>query len=206
MFGKTASEPGNTAQDKNITAQGAYVNAKLNIGPAWVGGRFAYYSGDDPTTNDTEGGVNKTYGYGTDTDIWGQVTPALLFSGYSGGVTTFYTLVGDPTNTVTPGVPDNLWLYSIYGGVQATSKLKFDAKFYIMKADQDGKAPVGSTVWQSKNYGNELDVKGTYSIYDNLTYNVGVAYLWTGDWFKGTNPTASISNTYMIEHWIDLFF
>jgi len=71
-----------------------------------------------------------------------------------------------------------------------------------MKADQDG-AAVG---WQSKDYGKELDLRATYKIYDQLTYNVGLAYLWTGDWYKGTTATATTENVYYVSHWIDLNF
>jgi hypothetical protein len=93
-------------------------------------------------------------------------------------------------------------MYQLYGGFAPTKKLLFDIRYSYLKADQEGAA----TGWQSKDYGTELDAKATYKIYDQLTYNIGAAYLWTGDYFKGTSKTAKIENMYYVSHWIDLNF
>ena len=36
-----------------------------------------------------------------------------------------------------------------------------------------------------KDYGWELDVTATYAITNNLSYMLGVGYLWTGDYYQG---------------------
>ncbi len=70
------------------------------------------------------------------------------------------------------------------------------------QADRDATA----TGWQSKDYGKELDVTATYKIYDNLSYMVGFGYLWAGDFWKGTSPSAEVDNDYLITHKLTLSF
>jgi hypothetical protein len=81
-------------------------------------------------------------------------------------------------------------------------KLDVKASYTVAQADKDGSA----TGWQSKNYGNELDITATYKIYDNLSYMVGFAYLWAGDYFKGTSSTAAVDNDYLVTHKLTLTF
>jgi hypothetical protein len=38
-------------------------------------------------------------------------------------------------------------------------------------------------------YGTEIDLTGTYKITDNLSYMLGIGYLFTGDFFKGYDKT-----------------
>lgn len=45
-----------------------------------------------------------------------------------------------------------------------------------------------------------------YKIYDNLEYMIGAAYLWTGDYFKGTNSNVKLSDNYLITHKLTLTF
>jgi len=200
MNGETKSEAGNSAADIDIDTKGLYVNGKFNMGAAYVGGFFLYASGDDPTTpSKKEGTMNSTFKYAQDTDIWGQISPAILFGDdYHDYVTT----QGDSTSKDPANKMDNMWMLQLYGGVTVAKKLELSAKFSYMKAVEDGKA----TGWQSKDYGKELDLKATYKIYDQLSYNMGAAYLWTGDWFKGTNASAPTANIYYLSHWIDLNF
>lgn len=194
MQGKIESDVAATA-DVDVKTRGFYVNGKFNMGPAYVGGIFLYASGDDATTPEREGSYNSTLGYGTDTDIWGSITPAIMFNDdYHDYLVTKGNAATVAKNT------DNLWMYQIYGGYAVTKKLDLNAKLSMMKADK-----VASN-YVSDAFGKELDVKATYKIYDKLTYNVGAAYLWTGDYFKGITSATSVSNNYYLSHWIDLRF
>jgi len=202
ITGKVKLEQGaTTGQDQDVSAMGLYANAKFNMGPAFVGVIGAYASGQDKSKTDKiTGKIQGDLGYGTDTNIWPVTTPLILFGyHYHGmGLSQYIpTSANDPKSKF-----DNAMLGMIYGGYAATNKLSFEAKYAYAKADQDGAA----TGWQSKNYGTEFDVKATYKIYDALTYNVGAAYLWTGDYFKGTVATAKVDNNYLITHWLDLTF
>jgi hypothetical protein len=58
----------------------------------------------------------------------------------------------------------------------------------------------------SSEYGKELDLTATYKIYDNLTYMIGAGYLWTGDYFKGYDAGATVSNNYLLSHRLTLNF
>ena len=54
-------------------------------------------------------------------------------------------------------------------------------------------------------YGTEIDLTGTYKITDNLSYMLGVGYLFTGDYFKGYDwPGQTIkllTTTYSSTNW-----
>ncbi len=209
MNGRSASDNSNATGlvDTYIQTKGLYLNAKANLGPAYVGGRFVYASGDDKTTRDAEGGQNNTFKFGTDTDLWGVVTPAILFGyGYHGLSVNSIVTKGDPTS-VDPGTTlDNVLLFGLFGGVNVGKNLELSARAFYAKADMDGSLGTPTTTWQGKEYGKEVDLLATYKIYDQLTYNLGFAYLWTGDWFKGLNSSATLKNIYYVSQWIDLNF
>lgn len=191
--------------DVDIDSKGLMVNAKFNIGPAYVGGIFLYNSGDDPgtaskvegSTNGALGGFNRDKGNGYMGDFLTMIH-GYHWHDYTSGSWG----VGDPTSFDYGSIIDNMWLYQIYGGVAITKKLNLDARFSIAKADQDGAA----AGWQSKDYGKELDFWVSYKIFDQLTYTVAASYLWTGDWYKGTNPTSPVKNAYYLQHQLDLNF
>jgi hypothetical protein len=54
--------------------------------------------------------------------------------------------------------------------------------------------------------GHEVDLMATYKIYDNLSYMIGGAYLFAGDWFKGTNENNKVENDYLLTHKLTLTF
>lgn len=208
MVGKDTADGNPVAagiQEQDIRTMGLHVDGRYNVGPAYVGLRFFYLSGDDPTTLDEkEGSMNSTFGYARDKRLWGDFT-ALIWNLYASANV---PLVGDPSvQTAGAGlgnIMDNAWIYQIYGGYSPTKKIDLEARFHTMKADENPSVAAGA--WQSKDYGHELDLKATYKIYDVLTYNVGAAYFWTGDYFKGTNAAAQLDNLYLIMHWLDLSF
>ena len=207
MLGRDTVDDNPATPEVDVRSKGFFADARYNMGPAYIGGRFFYLSGDDKTTpNEKEGSMNSTFGYARDKRLFGDFT-ALIWNLYASGNV---PLVGDLSvqnaRAQTADIMDNAWIYQIYGGYSPTKKIDLMARFHIMKADQEPAAPVGATRWQSKDYGSELDLKATYKIYDVLTYNVGAAYLWTGDYFKGTNAAAQLKNMYMLMHWIDLSF
>ena len=199
-FGKVKAEDGSTASDSDYKMWGIYANAKYNMGPAYVGGKFVYMSGSDPKT--TDHGMISEFSYSSNSDLWGTVTPTILFGYGYHGAGLADGIVPTAANDLRGGKMDNTTLATLYGGYAVTKKLDTDVRVTYAKANEDGAA----TGWQSKDYGTELDARVSYKIYDKLTYNVGAAYLWTGDYFKGTSPTAKVDNVYYVSHWIDLRF
>jgi len=191
-MGKTKFEPQTPLPaDVDLQDKGLFLSAKFNMGAAYVGARFYYASGDDPTTVDKkEGGMNAGFGYAKDKSIWGQFNAILFSDDYHD----YNRTTGNSVEVA--GNMDNLFEYQLIAGIKPMPKLSLDARLSILKADQD--VGVGAAKVRSKDYGTEMDLMATYNIFDQLTYNVGFAYLWTGDYFKGTSATQAIENIYYL--------
>ncbi|MFH1539307.1 MAG: hypothetical protein ABIH66_10140, partial [bacterium] len=174
------------ATDLKRDGYSAYAFLKTNLGPAYFGAQVGWSAGNDPSTADkNEAGG----GGGAD---W---NPALILM--NDDMATWAGGVG--TNVANSG-KGNILLYNVFGGFNPTPKLNLEVAFTSASAD---KAPTG---YVSKNYGMELDAKASYKIYDNLTYMVGAGYLWTGDYFKGTNSANLIGNDYILMNKLSLSF
>lgn len=184
-----------------------YADAKVDIGPAYVGGRFIYASGQDFGELNGPGG-----------DITGSnFNPA--FEACWGGVDLRQTLIlwnDDVTNWVGnvwgqgPGVK-NAFFYQVYGGYK-WNKFDFFASLAYAKADEawGGTAPGSYYELEDDDYGYELDMTATYSITNNLKYMVGAGYLWTGDYFRGTPKNSTdkydADDIYLITNKLTLTF
>jgi hypothetical protein len=175
-----------TLPDVKVEAMGIYARATVNVGPARVGGFFLYMSGDDNTTSDkVEGGGTvatgpaETLKRAKDNEIWGYFTSIIFCDDYHDFVTT----VGFDGSGGTKKNMDNVWMYALTAGVTPMKGLDIDFRILTAKADTVPLATGSST--QDKSYGTEAGVKASYNVFDNLTYNAGFAYLWTGDWYKG---------------------
>jgi hypothetical protein len=176
-------------------AMGLYIMAKADIGPAYVGGIFAYMRGDDPaTTNKVEGSLATALTVGQSWD------PCLILWNNA--------LYGGNFRVATPvGVFfDNAWLYQIYAGFKPLKEA--DIMMSVTYAYQD-KKPVAANLGDV--YGTEVNLIGKYKIFDNLEYMLGAGYLFTGNAFKGaataTRPDGlPIDNNYMLFHRLTLSF
>jgi hypothetical protein len=168
-----------------------YLMASYDLAPAYVGALAFFSSGDDKGTSDKfEGGAK----IGTD------FQPCLILFNYDLG--RWNGVLGGQNAASLTYNTDNVLAGQIFAGIKPIPKLDVKASYTVAQADKDG----ASTGWQSKNYGSEVDLTATYKIYDNLSYMVGFAYLWAGDWFKGTNPGAAIDNDYLVTHKMVLSF
>ena len=180
-----------------VEALGVYLHGKLDLAPAYVGFQFAWIRGDDPDTTDkVEGGMMSQL-------LAGQAfNPCLIL--WNDDITTwnndYYGHAGTAVNTFM----DNVWFYQIYGGFKPTPKLDVMASFTMANADK--KPKVAGVSYVSDAYGTEFDLTATYKIFGNLDYMVGGAYLWTGDYFKGTSATNTIANDYLLFHKLTLSF
>jgi hypothetical protein len=171
-------------------AMGLYIHAKGDVGPLYVGGIFAWMRGDDPaTTNKVEGTLAAALLAGQAWD------PCLILwnDGIYGGQHRLTTPVGV--------FFDNAWFYQVYGGFKPTKQA--DIMMSLTTAYADKKPTV---TWLNDNYGTELDLIAKYKLFDNLEYMVGAAYLWTGDFFKGSVATTPIDNNFMLFHKLTLAF
>jgi hypothetical protein len=191
-FGKAVqmdSGPG----DISISGLAAYISAVGTFGPAYIGGTFAYLSGDDPATTDKiEGGAGVFISGGQD---W---NPMLILFNYDR--TTWAGAMPGYSGTAAQNQMTNAFLYQVKGGVKPTDKLDIGASFSFAQADK-----IASTM-VSKDYGYEIDVTGTYKITNNLSYMLGFGYLISGDYFKGTNSANPVANNYLVINKLTLTF
>ncbi len=189
----------NGAPDIDRAGWEGYVSATYDFAPMYAGLTFIYVQGDDPNSTDkSEAGA----GGGTD------FNPCLMLFNYDLG--RWEGGYGSSVNgslTAMQGGISNAMMGQFFLGVKPMPKLDIKASYTIAQADQNvGATPAAAALWQSKNYGSELDVTATYKIYDNLSYMVGFGYLWAGDFWKGTNAAATIDNDYLITHKLTLSF
>lgn len=187
----------NAARGEDVDWDGwsAYLHAKFDLKPAYVGAMIVYSTGDDPTTRDVEGGLNASL-------VAGQAfAPALILWNDA-----YYTSIGGPTGRTAANDPirlqfmDNCLFVQGYVGVKPTPKWDVVLKASWAKADEK---PLG---YEDDVYGTEIDLVATYKIFDNLSYMVGAGYLFTGDYFKGAVPTTNLENQYMLMHQLTLTF
>lgn len=199
-------EGGVTTPDVDLKTWGVYVGVKGTFGPAYVGAMFAWVEGDDPDTTDKkEGNVGS---YFTHNKVFSPCLILFADSYYTwmGGLRGYGAAATDVNNYM-----DNIWFYGLYGGYKPIPKLDIKAAVYYAYADEKptlNGLPVSPTNprFVGKVYGTEFDLTATYKIYDNLEYMIGFAYLWTGDYLKGTSETNNVANDYMVTHKLTLNF
>ena len=189
---------GTRCEDVDWEGWSAYLHAKYDLKPMYFGAMIVYSTGDDPNTKDkVEGGINAAL-------VAGQAfTPALILWNDP-----YYTVFGAPgartrTNLSDPSrlqFMDNCLFVQGYVGVKPTPKWDIALKAAWAKADEK---PAG---YVDDVYGTEIDLVATYKIFDNLSYMVGAAYLFTGDYFKGAVDTTNLENQYMLMHQLTLTF
>jgi len=172
-------ELASSGTDIKLENLSVFVDATANFAPIYVGGTFAYVSGDDPNSTDKkEGGTLKG---GND---W---NPCLIMFNY---YDTYYWVGSIPgyDSSIVNGGMSNAWFFQGRVGVKPTAQL--DTMLSISYATAD-KNPTSNgkpgTTYANGNYGTEVDLTGTYKITNNLSYMLGVGYLFTGDYFKGTD-------------------
>jgi len=201
-------------KDVSAAQYALYLHGKADIGPAYVGGRFVYLSGDDPKTTDKVEGSLMTPLLSGD-----SFNPCLImwntqYTKWVGNVQSARSALGANPFTGTAGGQDtyidNAWIYQLYGGFKPTPKFDIMASVTYAVADKkpySGWTTAGGGVeFQSDVYGTEIDVTAKYKVFDNLEYMVGFAYLITGDYFKGADPNFNKSDNYLLMHQLTLSF
>lgn len=179
--------------DVTMDNYSGWIDAVATFGPVYFGGTFAYVSGDDPNTPDKKEGGTLTGGRD-----W---SPNLIMWNYDRSM-----WIGELASTATTGNGfgtsgmTNAFLYQVRAGVRPTNKLDIMASLTYANAD---KKPLN---YVSNDYGYEVDVTATYKITNNLSYMLGAGYLFTGDYFKGTNSANGVQNDYLIINKLALVF
>ena len=176
-FGDAKKYEGYVTNESNVSvsALSVFLDAAATFGIFNVGGSFAYLSGDDPNTTDKiEGGINTA---GLD---W---QPCLIL--FNTDLNYWLPGIYGHSNSLANGEMSNAWFYQGRVGMKLMSKL--DALLSVSYATADKKPDPKNygITYPNGGYGTEIDLTGTYKINDNLSYMLGVGYLFTGDFFKG---------------------
>lgn len=201
--------------DIDADGLGLYVKVNVDLKPAYVGAIFVWSQGDDyGSATKVKGGWLRALAAGS------VFEPCLIFGSFWYTHAAGASAVGYAPNTAGTGGSinsysyffDNIWFGQLYAGYKPSPKLDVFASISTMKVDQKPRLNKGVAVgpanpeFVSDSLGTELDVKVSYKIFDNLTYTVGGAYFWTGDYFKGTNSANEIANNYLLMHQLMLSF
>jgi hypothetical protein len=168
-------------RDMSISTLSVFLDATANLGMVYVGGSFAYVSGQDPgKTDQVQDGAAFGNGGGLD---W---NPCLIL--FNTDLNYWAGDVVGHSGTIVNGEMTNAYFFQGRVGVKPMPKL--DAMLSISYAMADKKS-VAYGPWYAPTsggtYGTEIDISGTYKITNNLSYMLGAGYLFTGDYFKGLN-------------------
>ncbi|PKN39140.1 MAG: hypothetical protein CVU62_02770 [Deltaproteobacteria bacterium HGW-Deltaproteobacteria-2] len=169
-------EDGNTDPNVSLSELGVFLDASANFGIFNVGGSAAYISGDDPGTQDkVEGGYYVTGGLD-----W---NPCLIL--FNNDLRFWAGWIPGHVDSYVNDIMYNAWFFQGRVGVKPTPQL--DVLLSASYAFADKKPDTLNTGYSFANgtYGTEIDLVGNYKITNNLSYMLGVGYLFTGDLFKG---------------------
>ena len=199
--------------DTRVDNLAGWVDATVNLKQFYFGGSVAYVAGQDWSYYNNTGQLDVIKGgFLTGGMDWNPTL--LLFNNerhhwagtiYGNNVTsTSMNYLSQIFNLNDTGMY-NAWFFQGRAGVRPTDKL--DIMLSLSYAVADSK-----TLWGcdhdavSATYGTEIDLIGNYKITNNLNYMIGAAYLFTGDYFKGFDPTAQVSDDYLFINKLTLTF
>jgi hypothetical protein len=182
-----------TTADKDIESFTGWVDATADFGMFYAGGSIAYVSGDGDASDDK---VKDVINGGRD---W---NPCLIMWNYErtnwAGALAGYNSSAQDTNMT------NGWLFQVRGGVRPVDKLDIMAS--VTYAFADKKPSVGGVEYRDDDYGFEADLTATYKITNNLSYLLGIGYLFTGDYYKGISDANKINDDFMVINKLTLTF
>ena len=211
--GETSALAAAGQPDMDIDAWSVFLDATANFGRFYAGGSFVYLSGDDPGTPDKLEGSNSWAPVNTVGLDW---NPCLImfntetFGYWVGGVS-------GHSNTVIGEEMSNVLFFQGRVGVKPTPQLDINLAIAYATADEKPNPdpyhpilnPNGHTgTFGNGDYGTEIDLTGTYKITNNLSYMLGVGYLFTGDYYKGYNGPGNneVDNDYIVLNKLTLSF
>jgi hypothetical protein len=200
MFGKAARMDSGTG-DVDADCYAGYVKVRADMGPAYFGGYVMYTPGKDigdPTKKKDWTNASGNGSQDLDAGIMLGNDWLQTWAGQGGNGSAFKY----------DSAKYNSIIYGAFAGFKPTPKLTLEAMLLYAQRDKIEEA---AQVRQndSKKLGTEFDITASYKIYDNLTYMVGAAYLFTGDAFKGYGANSvdnKVSNDYLLLNKISVSF
>ena len=178
--------------DVDLSQLTAWIDATVDFGKFYVGGSLAYVSGDDPDTLDEqEGGV---LGGGLD------YNPCLIM--FNSDLNYWTGNLAGHNGSANNGPMSNAYFAQLRAGVKPIDKLDIMLSGSYATADKTPQA-----VWDSREYGYEIDLTATYKLTNNLSYMVGGGYWMVGDYYKGpANAGQDVDDNYIILNKLTLTF
>lgn len=209
------------AFEARIDNLAGWIDATADFKQFYVGGSFAYVAGmnwDKMDLQTFKGGVVRggflTGGmdynptlilFNSERQYWAG--PIDGYGGRTFGTSTQNNFLGKAFGTEDTGMYNALF-FQVRAGVRPLEKL--DVMLSVSYALADSKTLPGLGVKAadaiSNEYGWEIDLTGTYKITNNLSYMMGAGYLFTGDYFKGSDPNAQINNNFILLNKLTLTF
>jgi hypothetical protein len=195
-YGKAKVYDSGATANVDLENYSGWVDATVTLGPVYFGGFIAYVSGQDP--NDPNATTKQTGGTLNGGRDW---SPTLIMYNWDRN----YWVGTITSNSVgtTNGFGSsfaNGWMYQGRVGVKPLAQLDIMAALTYATVDKRPLNYVGG------NYGTEFDIIAKYNITSNLSYMLGVGYLWTGDYFRGTSSDNGIVDDYIITNKLMLTF
>jgi hypothetical protein len=175
-----------TGYKVKLDSLGIYIDALADLGMFYAGGTFAYLSGDKNFLDDDK--IQFMAG-GKD---W---MPCLIMFNFD------RTYWAGPIDGIIPdfGIMYNAWFYQVRGGVRPVPDLDLGVSLSYAYADKRIYS------MPEKDYGWELDVTANYKITNNLSYMLGVGYLWAGDYYK-QDAGFKLNDNYLVINKLTLTF
>jgi hypothetical protein len=196
--------------DQRIDNLAAFVDATVNLKMFYFGGTAAYVAGNDWSKSDVIKGGFLTGGmdwnptlilFNNERQYWAGAIPGNNLT------STYMNYVSQQFGLNDTGMY-NAWFFQGRVGVRPIDKLDIMASISYAVAD-NRTIPTSSVTYgtvDSDVYGTEIDLVGTYKISNNLSYMAGAAYLFTGAYFKGLDPTSDVRDNYMLINKLTLTF
>ena len=194
QFGKSKDwESGIPGDDVDISSWYAYVDALADFGMFYVGLTGAFVSGDDNPTDDKNKG---------NLDAGRDWNPLLILFNYDrtywgGGLAGW-------NNTDANYAMTNALFGMVRAGVRPVKDL--DIMMAVAYAEADKKATRAGAATLNDEYGWEVDVTATYKITNNLSYMLGVGYLFTGDYYEGGTAGQDTQDNFLVLNKLTLTF
>ncbi len=192
-------EDGANVDDVDQNAFNAYIHAKADIKNFYVGGLYAFVQGQDPDDDNYTVSSNGGRSWNPTLILWNE------YSNKWAGQLGFAN--GAANSGLNGEAMTNAHLGQLYAGFKPIPKLNIMASVAYARADEGSDNRYKSGVkYDDTEIGWEADLTASYKIYDNLSYTVGVGYLWAGDYWKADNANAGVDDTYLLLNKLDLNF
>jgi len=174
---------------RQISVLNGWVDVMADFDRFYIGGTFAYLSGQNPHHERQEQGViDGGYDWNPMLILWNA--DRNQWAGNLNGC-------GGTANNAMA----NAYFYQVRGGVRPIDKIDIMASVAYAHA-----VIKPSDAWLYNSYGWEVDLTGTYKITNNLSYMLGLGYLFTGDYFKGTSSANDVQNDFLVINKLTLTF